>query len=256
MAQILLSVKCSPSTTLFPIIILFIFINSSLFAQPEWILNYSGAGQFEDSPVAIAVDIPGNVYIAGYVYDTDSSSRCVTIKYDKHGEERWARYYGDPNLVNGATDIAVDKDQDVYVTGYSYDTDSTSNFFTIKYNNNGDLKWNNSYTSPGNREDCSTAIALDEKSHYVYVTGYTYQTDTSSAYVTIKYSQLGEELGVEIYNGPMNAKNGALSLTVDKTGDVYVTGYTHDSTSGQNITTIKYNSSAFELKAMPSKSVR
>jgi len=256
MAQLLPSVKCNPPTTLLLIIILFTSVNYSLFAQPEWVLNYSGAGQLEDNPVAIAVDIPGNVYIAGYVYDTDSTSKCITIKYDKHGEERWVRYYGDPNVVSGATGIAVDKDQDVYVTGYSYDTDTTSNFFTIKYNNNGDLKWNKSYSSSGIREDCSTAIALDEKSQYVYVTGFTYQTDTSSAFVTIKYSQQGEELGLEIFNGPMNAKNGATSLTVDKSGDVYVTGYTHDLSSGQNITTIKYNSSTFELKNKDSRNVR
>lgn len=227
------------------------------FAQPEWVLNYSGVGQFEDGPAAIAVDKHDNVYVAGYVFESDSSSKCVTIKYNKHGEEEWVRYYGDSNVVSGATDIAVAQDHphDVYVTGYSYDTDTTSSFFTIKYDKDGDLKWYKFYSSPGIRKDYSTAIALDEKSRNVYVTGYTFQTDTTSALITVKYSKNGEELGVEIYNGPMNANNGAASITVDKSG-IYVTGYTHDPNSKQNITTLKYNSSAFESKDTLSHTVR
>jgi len=245
-----------PMQLLIIAILLSATIGSLSFAQPEWVLNYSGVGQFEDGPAAIAIDKYSNIYIAGYVYDNDSSSKCVTIKYNKHGEENWVRYFGDSNLVSGATDIAIDKKQDVYITGYSYDTDTTSSFFTIKYDKYGDLKWYKFYSSPGIRKDFSAAIALDEKSHDVYVTGCTFLTDTSSALITIKYSKYGEELGVEIFDGPMNANNGATSLAVDKSGDVYVTGFTHDPNSKQNITTIKYNSSSFELKDSLSHTVR
>jgi hypothetical protein len=232
--------KDIPLTVLLVILTLLTSASSVLVAQEAWISHYTGTENYDDGATAIEVDNKGNVYVAGYSFDTDTSSLIVTIKYDKKGKEKWVRHYNSPGRISGATDIAVDKSGKVYVTGYSYDTDTTSYIFTIKYKKSGEQQWFKLYSGPEIGENSSSAIAIDKSGKHIYVTGYSFDSDTSSAYVTIKYSARGEEEDVVTYKRPGNGQNGATAIAVSKDGNVYVTGYSYDPNSGFDFTTIKY----------------
>ncbi|NIA23610.1 MAG: hypothetical protein GWP03_05585, partial [Proteobacteria bacterium] len=43
---------------------------------------------------------------------------------------------------NQANGIAVDKDKNVYITGYFYNSNSNDDYLTAKYDSSGNLIWN------------------------------------------------------------------------------------------------------------------
>jgi hypothetical protein len=107
-------------------------------------------------------------------------------------------------------------------------------------------KWVRRYNGPGNSGDGAYAIAVD-RSGNVYVTGYSVGLGTYRDYATIKYSSTGKQLWVKRYNGPGNGDDYAYAIAVDRSGNVYVTGYSTGSGTGYDYATIKYSSSGKEL---------
>jgi hypothetical protein len=93
--------------------------------------------------------------------------------------------------------------------------------------------------------DVATDIAIDASSN-VYLTGYSSGTPWGVDYVTIKYNATGAKLWEARYNGPGNGDDLAYALTVDATGNVYVTGVSYDVTTSDDYTTIKYNNAGVQ----------
>jgi hypothetical protein len=85
----------------------------------------------------------------------------------------------------------------------------------------------------------STAIALDGSGN-VYVTGYSYGSGKILNYATIKYYLNGDTAWVRRYSGPGDSLDIARAIAVDGSGNVYVTGYSYDSTTDYDYATIKY----------------
>ncbi len=59
----------------------------------------------------------------------------------------------------------------------------------------------------------------------------------------IKLNSVGDTLWTRTYNGTNNSTDEATAIKVDAAGNVYITGFTKESTTDYDITTIKYNSS-------------
>ncbi len=115
----------------------------------------------------------------------------ATIKYDTGGNQLWvARYNGPGNWDDAATAIAVDDSCNVYVTGESYSSSSSTSgdYATIKYDTNGNELWVRGYNGPGNEFEFAAAIAVDNSGN-VYVTGVSAGSSTGGDYATIKYAQ-------------------------------------------------------------------
>jgi len=227
------------------IILLFTFLLT--FAQnQEWVARYNGPGNGEDRARAIAVDNNGNVYVTGYSVGPGTFYDYATIKYAPNGQEVWvSRYDGSVSSRDEATAIAVDNNGNVYVTGFCYDSvtssDYSSNYVTIKYDPNGQEVWVSRYNGPDNGYDYATAIAVDNNGN-VYVTG-----ASELDYATIKYNQNGQVVWVARYNGPGNGDDWANAIAVDDNGNVYVTGYSRGSGTELDYATIKYNSNGQEV---------
>ncbi|MFQ6031391.1 MAG: SBBP repeat-containing protein [Candidatus Zixiibacteriota bacterium] len=182
-----------------------------------WAQTYNGAGDPPDEARALAVDDSGNVYVAG------SSG---TIKYDAGGNEVWI-------LPWGGVDIALDKSNNVYVTGGGLD------YVTIKYYPDGETAWVRTYDGPGNGPDKARSVAIDDSGN-VYVTGWSVGSGTYDDYATIKYYPNGDTAWVRRYNGAGNWVDWAYDLAVDDSGNVYVTGALNEGGTDQNYGTIKY----------------
>jgi Beta-propeller repeat len=139
--------------------------------QEEWVARYNGPAKADDVAAAIAVDGSGNVYLTGLSVDSDGFPDYATIKYSSDGQEQWvARYNGPDAFFDEATAITVDSSGNVFVAGSSYDSDSTSDYATIKYDSAGQEQWVSRYDPPGQSFDNPSAIAIDS-SGAVYVTG-------------------------------------------------------------------------------------
>jgi len=155
-----------------------------------WVRRYDAPENYDDHATAIAVDGTGNVYVTGDSYDSGTYYDYLTIKYNPNGDTAWARRYNGPgNYDDWAVGIAVDGSGDVYVTGYSNGSGTYWDYATIKYYPNGDTGWVRRYNGPANDVDVPFSIALDH-SNNVYVTGYSWASDTYEDIVTIKYVQL------------------------------------------------------------------
>jgi len=108
-------------------------------------------------------------------------------------------------------------------------------------------EWVQRYNGTGNNYGIATDLAVDGSGN-VYVTGQSHNFGTANDYVTIKYNSNGDSLWVRRYNGLGNGEDGASSIAVDGSGNVYVTGssqrYWFQGSS--NYATIKYNSNGVQ----------
>src|SRR4029077_13233170 len=219
--------------------------------QEEWIALYNGGNGF-DVAYATALDGSGNAYVTGSSVGPGTCNfYCddyATVKYDASGTQKWvARYNGPANDDDHASAIAVDASGNVYVTGASIGTIWPDyDYATIKYDASGNQLWVARYNGPASDFDFATAIAVDASGN-VYVTGASEGSDTGPFdYATIKYDSSGQQQWVARYNGPGNDDDEAYAIAVDASGNIYVTGYSGGSGTGNDYATIKYNSAGQE----------
>ncbi len=88
--------------------------------------------------------------------------------------------------VSGASAIAVDSSNSVYITGFSPGSNGSNDIVTIKYGSSGSQSWLQRYNGPANGNDAGNAIAVDPSGN-VYVTGYETTATGGTEIVTIKY---------------------------------------------------------------------
>ncbi len=213
-----------------------------------WVRRYNGPGNGDDRGYAIAVDGPGNVYVTGYS-DNGANHDYLTVIYYTDGKISELRYDGPGNGDDEAQALALDSSGNVYVTGYSWGSETDFDYATIKHYPNGDTAWVRRYDGPGNNSDEGKAIAVDDSGN-VCVTGYSYGSGTYSDYATIKYYPNGDTGWVRRYNGPGDSTDVAWATAIDGSGNIYVSGVS-DSTGtgyeGYDYGTIKYDSSGVQL---------
>jgi hypothetical protein len=124
------------------------------FGKRKWARTFDGPGNEamfpengSDRVAGIATDGSGNVIVTGSVLRKGGSRMdFATIKYDGQGTRLWARYYDgsgtdvllrDPGVGDGLTEwassSAVDRLNNVYVTGLSHRADGRMKLTTVKY---------------------------------------------------------------------------------------------------------------------------
>ena len=214
-------------------------IKYSSAGAPLWTNRYNGPGNGDDSASAVAVDLSGNVFVTGSSVASGGGSDYATIKYSGAGVALWTnRYNGPGNGGDGASAVAVDGSNNVFVTGSSVGSGSGSDYATIKYSSTGVASWTNRYNGSANASDRARTVAVDGSGN-VFVTG-SANGDYYGAgfhYATIKYSGAGVPLWT---NG--NHWGEAVAMAVDRSGNVIVTG-----TDGGDYATIKYSGTGVPL---------
>jgi hypothetical protein len=214
----------------------------------QWVDIYSGTGNSDDIATALALDEAGNVYITGYSYGGSSNYYdCVTIKYNATGSRQWVAIYNRSSYYNDwGNAIAIDDNENVYVTGYSGHIYGDKDYLTLKYNSSGVQQWVKLYDGPlGDEDNQAYGIALDI-SEGVYITGVCYAYGGKKTMVTIKYScSSGNQLWTEnlVTWGPSKDYGRRVAIWSDY---VYVTGTSSDEQGNKDIVTIKYNSSGVQ----------
>ncbi|HTC78444.1 MAG TPA: SBBP repeat-containing protein, partial [Terriglobales bacterium] len=210
-----------------------------------WNTFLGGSGPALETGRAVAVDVTGNVYVAGYSPATWCSPvrafsggplDAFAAKLDSNGILAWSTFLG-----GGGTDygyaVAVDISGNVYVAG---DSDAAWGSpvrafsggiaaFVAKLDPNGTLTWNTFLG--GGLDDSCQALAMDESGN-VYVAGYSEATWGSPvrAFSGGQYDVFAAKLdsgGALTWNtflGSGSSDFGA-GVTLDASGNVYVGGY-------------------------------
>lgn len=212
----------------------------------KWIRTYNGPADESDQANDIELDDQGNVYVTGGSKGIGTDFDFATIKYDSSGNEQWVVRYNAPAFDSDiASDISVDTDGNVYVSGSSLNSNSTYDIATIKYNNLGQLQWVKRYNGSADGNDLAQGLEID-LSDNVFVVGTSDSTGSLYDYVTIKYNPSGNVEWTKRYNGSANDGDIASSMSLDNSGNVYVTGWSFGNTTNSDYATVKYNSSGVE----------
>ncbi len=205
----------------------------------QWVKKYNGTMNSLDEASKVLVDNSGKIYLAGTSNQNLADKGLVLIKYTNNGSTEWKvepGFYGDYKV----NDFRLDKDGNIYLTGYGGPNNDLKDFITMKCDSSGNIKWTKNYNGPDNSIDAANDIDIDEEGN-VYVTGSSKGIGTGYDYATIKYDSSGNQKWIARYNGPAFSSDEAQKIKLDKTGNVYVTGNSLNSNGNYDIATIKYN---------------
>jgi len=108
---------------------------------------------------------------------------------------------------------------------------------------NGDVyeAWVARYNGTGNGYDEAKAVSVDNSGN-VHVAGTTWGLGTLNDYATIKYDSVGQQQWVALYNDLAHPDEQLNAMTIDASGNVYVTGRSGTNNIPYVCTTIKYDS--------------
>ncbi len=192
----------------------------------------------------ISTDNKGNTYITGRFEDTitfgnttleSSEGRDIFVtKLDSKGDVLWAKDLGSDNGDERANDIVLDAEGNAYIAGRFEDTVTFGNTtleggesgdaFVAKLDSNGDVLWAKDFDGERGGYDDATSITLDSEGN-AYITGAFRELNESGDVFVAKLDSEGDVQWEEVFDTNKNRNIVAKGITVDDTGNSYVTGY-------------------------------
>ncbi|MBI3509522.1 MAG: T9SS type A sorting domain-containing protein [Bacteroidetes bacterium] len=177
----------------------------------QWAVTYNGAANLDDIASGIYLDSLNNVIVTGFSTTTSQGKNYVTIKYDNSGNQQWvSSFNGAANGNDSATAIAVKGTDRIYVTGYSFNG-TTNDYYTLRYDGNGNLVWQINFNSIVNGNDQATDIANDVPG-VIWVVGQTAADSGKFQYTTVRYI----EKGVTLVHDTITATSSSFVFTENK----------------------------------------
>ena len=115
-----------------------------------------------------------------------------------------------------------------------------SDYATVAYSSAGVPLWTNRYNGSSTGDDEAWAIAVASSGN-VFVTGVSTGADGNHDYATVGYSEAGVPLWTNRYAGAANGEDEATAITVDGSGNVFVTGGSTNIAGGYDFGTVAYS---------------
>jgi len=212
-----------------------------------WIAVFNGSGNYNDRPSGLVTDNSDNIYITGSSTGSNGTATDIlTLKYNKEGQLLWQKTYaGKGGLLDEARSIAVDGLGNVYISGstaHLVTENSGQDWITIKYDTNGEVLWIKGYDDNITTDRAET-LTIDHDGN-LYVAG---QCGGPGYHLAVaKYDSAGNLLWMTKYDGKLNSDDKPSRISTDGSGNVYITGYSNGGASGDDMCTIKYNSTGAE----------
>ena len=194
-----------------------------------------------DQSWSVAVDASGDVYISGLTYGDLGGPNAGSLdaflsKFDPSGNEVWTTQIG-----TGADDIsrsvAVDAAGDVYISGLTYGdlggpSAGSLDAFLSKFDSSGNELWTTQIGTSG--WDQSFSVAVDASGD-VYISGSTSgDLGGPSAGGSDAFLSKFDPSGNEVWTTQIGTSDGdsSVSIAVDASGDVYISGSTSGDLGG------------------------
>lgn len=194
------------------------------------------------SGYSVAVDSSDNVVIAGQtsVPLTDvaygGTGDTFVTKFDSTGQEQWTRQAA-PYAADGANAVTIDSNDNIFIAGYvngAIDSSATNNggtdAFLTKLDSDGALQYNKQFGTSGN--DAATDVVVDNAGN-VFVT----YNDGTNGYVRKYVDETADNPPTfETDLGAVGSDGAVTGLALDGSGNVYVSGYTSNSSLNGTVT--------------------
>jgi uncharacterized delta-60 repeat protein len=226
---------------------LFLIFASCAYGQyQEWVKTYNGAGNSSDEGLKLVVDSQGNCYVLGDETSASFTPNICVVKYNSAGIQLWSAVYNGPsNNSDESSDITLDGQGNIYVTGITETAPGNIDIVVIKINSSGVQQWAQVWGGAGNSGDFAAGIYADNSGN-AYICGYTTVLSGNTNYITLKYNSAGNLQWAKQYNHPVNSSDYGYFITGEG-GNIYVTGTSSAPGTGTDMLTIKYNSNGDSL---------
>lgn len=207
-------------------------IKYDLLGNEKWVSRYSYIGRYGDSyGSSICLDSKKNIAVTGFTLGKDNYYDYLTLKLRNDGIFLWSKTYNysnNPQRDNRAEVVLSDKNDNIIISGTSTGDSTSFDYCTIKYDSSGNQLWVRRYDGPTHGIDRMSDLKMDSTGN-IYVTGYIINSFPNGVeifyFCTIKYGINGDMLWKQIFQFDSDSNSYmASSLTLDKWGNVYVTG--------------------------------
>ncbi len=113
----------------------YVTIKYNTLGDSIWVKRYNGTANSDDEAYSMVLDDSDNIYVTGRSINTGVSWDYTTIKYNPNGLQTWIGIYNNQsaNADDIANKIAIDKNNNIYVTGMSDRGGLIYDYLTIKY---------------------------------------------------------------------------------------------------------------------------
>lgn len=159
----------------------------------------------------VAVDSIDNVYVVGYVQNSQDEYKMCLLKYSGAGELIWTRICDIPGYHYGNS-IYIDSEDNIYIGG------GLSHLTLASYDTNGNLLWTKVIS---NREEC-IAITMDSAEQYIYAIGKDLFNNTEPRVFIDKFYKLGGFCDELLWGSDFTDKG--YDIALNDVGQIYFTG--------------------------------
>jgi hypothetical protein len=193
-----------------------------------WVAHFYGPDSLRNYPVAVAVDLAGDVVVTGVMRTPTTGQDIVTIKYAADGTLRWwAPYDGPAGRTDEPVDVIVDRFGYTYVGGTSRGIQSlteSNDGVVLKYYPTGDTAWVRRYEGAEASSDVLNGLAVDgQRNVFAAVRRVRSSTLTMNELVTTKYYPNGLHAWSETFN--VHRWSECLGITADSDGNALLAGW-------------------------------
>lgn len=218
---------------------------------------------------SVSVDSDGNIIILGIIVNpisfggeilpVDGWYDIFVAKFNSSGNHMWSRTFGGNDARVDPYDIAIDRNDNIYITGYYNGTSLigdvenvtiTDAFLLLKINSNGEYLWHRNQTHlvpfAGNWSKGVT-LATDDSGNVVVVGDFAVglrgvpitfggdELSSSQGFFLVKYDSNGEHIWSTASSGYIS---GNKQISIDRNNDIFLAGHTEGTQIIENVSLV------------------
>ena len=214
---------------------------------PAWSNTYSPITSNRHVANAVTVDDNDNIYVAGESFTSGNDLDYRVVKYNQSGAQAWVTSYDGNNLIDSPKAITLDNDDNIIVTGTSYlNVTVEEEITTVKFDNNGNFQWSTDYGGTSLDFDSPNHVTVDDL-NYIYVSGKVKNLGNGEDFFLGRYTPNGDLDWDFIYQSPTNGFDEAKKTIVNDDFEVYTSGYSNLTSSGDDYVTFRLDTSGTQI---------
>jgi len=195
---------------------------------------------------AIEYGADGNVYAAGSNYYVGSHYDFFVVSLSTTGDTNWTYSYSGALDYDAAYSVAYGQDGNIYVAGYTSETDSLWFFTVVSLTDEGDENWVFRYPSEIIyifRPEDIIVYGLDNN---IYAAGKCMLPGESEDFFVVSLSTAGDTNWIYRRNGKANDRDYANEIVYGSDGNIYAAGTICDEIRGPDFAVVSLSADGTE----------